>query len=146
MYAWASTEGNKNLGYSNAGESGYTTITSTFTSTGSTTISYYMSTAGDAFIDSLSIKEITTVDMTNYIPEVVVQDQATNGLVVQSSVNAGDYVVVDKEELVTNGTFDTDTDWNKGIGWTIDATNNFNAVGNNATGDLAQSSTWVGEV
>ena len=57
--------------------------------------------------------------MTNDIPEVIVQDQATNGLVVQSSVNAGDYVVVDKEELVTNGTFDTDTDWTKSTGWSI---------------------------
>ena len=63
----------------------------------------------------------TEVDLTNYIPEVIVQDQATNGLVVQSSVNAGDYVVIDKEELVINGTFDTDSDWTKGTGWTIGA-------------------------
>ena len=61
----------------------------------------------------------TEIDMTGMLPEVIVQSQATNGLVVQSSVNAGDYVVVDKEELVTNGTFDTDTDWNKQTGWTI---------------------------
>jgi hypothetical protein len=38
----------------------------------------------------------TEIDMTDNMPEVQVQDQATNGLVVQSSVNAGDYVVVDK--------------------------------------------------
>ena len=50
----------------------------------------------DIIVDNISVKEITTVDMTNYIPEVTVQDQATNGLVVQSSVLAGDYVVVDK--------------------------------------------------
>jgi len=61
------------------------------------------------YYSNISVKEITTVDMTNDIPEVTVQDQATDGLVVQSSVNAGDYVVIDKEELITNGTFDTDT-------------------------------------
>jgi hypothetical protein len=48
------------------------------------------------------------IDMTDNMPEVTVHEQNDeNGLVVQSSVNAGDYVVVDKEELVTNGTFDT---------------------------------------
>ncbi|MGB1226472.1 MAG: hypothetical protein ACPG9K_01160, partial [Poseidonibacter sp.] len=57
-------------------------------------------------------------DASSYIPEVHIQDQATNGLIVQQAVNKGDYVVVDREELVTNGTFDTDSDWNK-TGWTI---------------------------
>ena len=89
----------------------------------------------DFDIDNISVKEITTVDMTNYIPEVQVQDQATNGLVVQSSVNAGDYVVVDKEELVTNGTFDTDV-----VGWSIlSGTPTFSSTGGQllltATGD-----------
>ena len=73
-----------------------------------------------AVIDNISVREITTVDMTNDIPEVTVLDQATNGLVVQSSVNAGSYVVVDKEELVTNGTFDSDTS-----GW---GTNDFGSL------------------
>ena len=77
----------------------------------------------------------TEVDLTNYIPEVIIQDQATNGLVVQSSVNAGDYVVVDKEELVTNGTFDTDV-----VGWSIlSGTPTFSSTGGQllltATGD-----------
>jgi hypothetical protein len=55
------------------------------------------------------------IDMTDNMPEVTVQDQATNGLVVQSSVNAGDYVVVDKEELVDNGDFELgdNGDWTK---------------------------------
>ena len=75
--------------------------------------------AGNIYGNNISVREITTVDMTNDIPEVQVQDQAANGLVVQSSVNAGDYVVVDKEELVTNGTFDADTNWTKQTGWTI---------------------------
>jgi hypothetical protein len=30
-----------------------------------------------------------------------------------------EYVEVDGEELITNGGFDTDSDWNKGAGWTI---------------------------
>jgi hypothetical protein len=30
-----------------------------------------------------------------------------------------EYVEVDGEELITNGNFDTDSDWNKGAGWTI---------------------------
>jgi hypothetical protein len=42
------------------------------------------------------------IDMTDNMPEVTVQYQATNGLVVQGSVNAGDYVVVDK--LIKQGT------------------------------------------
>ena len=71
----------------------------------------------------------TTVDMTTMMPEVIVQDQATNGLVVQSSVNAGDYVVVDKEELVTgnDSSFDTSqgswttSSYNDVIPWSWDA-------------------------
>jgi hypothetical protein len=47
-----------------------------------------------AYVDNISVREITTVDMTNDMPEVTIQDQAEDGLVVQSSVNAGDYVVV----------------------------------------------------
>lgn len=78
-----------------------------------------------------SVREIQSKSATDYIPEVTVQDQATYGLTTQSSVNAGDYVVVDRKELVTNGTFDTDTGWIKQTGWTIsggvatcDGTNN----------------------
>ena len=41
----------------------------------------------------------TTVNLANHIPEVQVLDQATDGLVVQSSVNAGGYVVVDGTEV-----------------------------------------------
>lgn len=70
----------------------------------------YMSSGSSYTIDNISVREIKTIDMTDNIPEVTVQDQATNGLVVQSAVNAGDYVVVDKEELVTNGTFETVAD------------------------------------
>jgi len=70
-------------------------------------------------IDNISVREIKTIDMTNNMLNYTIQDQATNGLVVQSSVNAGDFVVVDKEELVTNGGFDSDTNWSKGTGWSI---------------------------
>jgi hypothetical protein len=49
--------------------------------------------------DNISVREITTVDMTNDMPEVTIQDQSEHGLVVQSSVNAGDYVVVDGTEV-----------------------------------------------
>lgn len=59
-------------------------------------------------IKNISVREIQTKSAIDYIPEVYVQDQATYGLITQQSVNAGDYVVVDREELVTNGTFDTD--------------------------------------
>lgn len=35
-------------------------------------------------------------DGLNFIPDVYVQDQATNGLITQQSVNKGDYVIVDR--------------------------------------------------
>jgi hypothetical protein len=60
-----------------------------------------------AEFDNISVREITTIDMTDNMPEVTVQ--ATNGLVVQSAVNAGDYVVVDKELNEWNH-FDADAD------------------------------------
>ena len=47
----------------------------------------------------------------------------------------GDFEELGDEE-VTNGTFDTDSDWSKGTGWTIE---NGQAVGLNATGNLSQS-------
>lgn len=56
----------------------------------------------------ISVKEIQTYDGTQHIPEVIVQDQATDGLNVQQSVSKGEMVVVDREELVENGTFDID--------------------------------------
>jgi len=40
--------------------------------------------------------------------DIQVVAEVSTGLVVDSAVNKGDYVVVDKEELVTNGTFDFD--------------------------------------
>jgi hypothetical protein len=37
------------------------------------------------------------------------------------------------EEVITNGTFDTDTDWSKGTGWTIsDGTANFSVTGSSS--------------
>jgi hypothetical protein len=47
-----------------------------------------------------------------------------------------EYVEVDGEELVTNGGFDTDSDWTKGTGWTISG-----GKGNGASagGDLTQT-------
>jgi hypothetical protein len=94
-----------------------TRISEVFTTVSGSTnteIFLYVNVAGSSYFDNISVREIKTIDMTDNMPEVTVQDQATNGLVVQSSVNAGDYVVVDKEELVTNGTFDTDIN-----GWTL---------------------------
>ena len=69
---------------------------------------------------NISVKEITTADLTSYMPEVQVQDQATNGLVVQSSVNAGDYVVASSSVEVTNGDLTTDTS-----GWAFTAPSTF---------------------
>jgi hypothetical protein len=57
-------------------------------------------------------RECVVADLSDKIPDVTVQDQATNGLTTQSDVSAGDYVVVDREELVTNGTFDSDPNLN----------------------------------
>ncbi len=56
-----------------------------------------------------------SVDGTNCVPTVTVQNQEADGLEIVSAVNKGDVVVVDKCELVTNGGFDNDTD-----GWTLD--------------------------
>lgn len=42
------------------------------------------------------VKKIQSINLSNYIPETIVQDEATNGLTLQSSVDAGDYVVVDR--------------------------------------------------
>ncbi|RLG55111.1 MAG: hypothetical protein DRN95_08135, partial [Candidatus Hydrothermarchaeota archaeon] len=47
--------------------------------------------------------------------DIQVTAEVSTGLVVDSAVNKGDYVVINKEELVTNGTFDIDTS-----GWTAD--------------------------
>ena len=47
-------------------------------------------------IDNISVREIQTINLSNYIPETIVQDEATNGFTLQTSVNAGDYVVVDR--------------------------------------------------
>jgi hypothetical protein len=69
----------------------------------------------DSIIDNISVREIQTADLSDKIPDVTVQDQATNGLTTQSDVSAGDYVVLDREELVTNGTFDSDTSGWSGI-------------------------------
>ena len=68
---------------------------------------------GYFFIDNISVKEVATLDFTNYIPEFTVRDGSNDAVV----VNKGNYVVHGEE--VINGTFDTDTDWTKGIGWTI---------------------------
>jgi hypothetical protein len=62
----------------------------------------------NGIVENISVREIQTADLSDKIPDVTVQDQATNGLTVQSAVSAGDYVVVDREELVTNGAFDSD--------------------------------------
>ena len=47
--------------------------------------------------------------------ETYVQDQATNGLVTQQACNEGDWLVVDRENVVVNGTFDSDiSGWSDG--------------------------------
>lgn len=71
-----------------------------------------------------SVRKIQSINLSNYIPEVLVQEEATNGLTLQSSVNAGDYVVVDRKELVTNGKFDTTNNWVIYEGTSLDTTNN----------------------
>jgi hypothetical protein len=77
---------------------------------------------GDEIVVDLSVREIQTADLSDKIPDVTVQDQATNGLTTQSDVSAGDYVVLDREELVTNGTFDSGTS-----GW---GNTNYNSTDN----------------
>ena len=53
------------------------------------------------------------VDSDDTDERIDVTAEVSTGLVVDGKVKRGDYVVVDKEELVTNGTFDVDTN-----GWT----------------------------
>jgi hypothetical protein len=62
-------------------------------------------------------------------------DDKVNGLTCQIAHEKGD-IVQTGNELVTNGGFDTDTDWNKGTGWTIGGGV---ATCDGATGALYQS-------
>jgi len=102
---------------------------------------------GSVTIDNISIKEITQADLTADMPEVQVQDQATNGLVVQSAVSAGDYVVVDKEELITNGTFDTDVSgWSSANGYILTNENNTLKVESVGTSDFGATQSFTTEV
>ena len=89
-------------------------FSSTSTSLYITTISQ---TTDSAYIDNISVKELpqatlpvapfTTSNATN-TDELL--DDSVNGLTTQYAHNKGD-IVVAGSELVTNGTFDTDTDW-----------------------------------
>lgn len=102
------------------------------------TIRVYIS---DTFanIDNISVREIRFKSAVDLVPDVIVQDQTTYGLTTQSSVLAGDYVVVDRQDLVTNGTFDSDTYWSKDTYWTI-SSGTANIVSTSTVQYLTQSS------
>ena len=94
------------------------------------------SAVGQFQIDDISIKEYTAADM-----DVTRATAATrvdeNGLVNYAEV-------VSDTELVTNGDFDTDTDWTKGAGWTISG-GNLNASNVNAVSTTQAGYTFVGK-
>lgn len=69
---------------------------------------------GVDYFDNISVREVQTIDFSRngQHPFEVYTNIA---LVAPNNVLAGDYVVVDNPELVTNGTFDTDVSgWNYG--------------------------------
>lgn len=72
-------------------------------------------------LDNISVREVQTIDFSRngQHPFEVYTNIA---LVAPNNVLAGDYVVVDNPELITNGKFDTDTSgWTSG-GWTSGGT------------------------
>lgn len=70
--------------------------------------------AGDyTDFDNISVKEVQTIDFSRS-GQHPFEVYTNTALTSPNNVLAGDYVVVDTPELVTNGTFDTDTS-----GWTI---------------------------
>jgi len=86
----------------------------TAVSTNPLSIYAYNISGGTAFtIDNISVKEVQGFEAPKEIP------------------------VANGAELVTNGTFDTDTGWTKGVGWSIGGGV---AVAASITGDLQQSS------
>ena len=70
-----------------------------------------MSTDTYVLIDNISVREITNIDYStgnrdndsSFVPEVTVQDQATDGMVTTADVYAGDYVAVDRGNLFSLG-------------------------------------------
>jgi len=112
IYLGSGVGGNSILNINTAG-------TYLFKAAATTTISLMVA-SGSEYFDNISVKEITNIDYStgnrdddsSFVPEVTVQDQAVDGLVTTADVYTGDYVVVDREELVTNGTFDSgSTGW-----------------------------------
>jgi hypothetical protein len=93
--------------YTDSQEDGVHSVVFVANSTVLQILGRYFSLGETRYFSNISVREIQTADLSDMIPNVTVQDQATNGLNVQSAVSAGDFVVVDREELVTNGTFST---------------------------------------
>ena len=95
-------------------------ISVTFTAK-TTTARLYMArdvSIGTYTFDNISVKEIQTADFTNTAPTVteIITDGSNS---TSGAVSKGEYVLDGTGELVTNGTFNSDTDWDKGSGWTI---------------------------
>lgn len=95
-----------------------------FTAVGNGSLWIRQQTSGTTNITSISVKEYTSADM-----DVTRATAATrvdeNGLVNYAEIIGG--------ELVDNGSFTTDSDWNKGTGWTISGGNaSFNTTTNNS--------------
>jgi len=95
------SDGSSYVDFRHSNETG--SFSGTFTATGSSMIVrlYNGSTTGTISLDNISVKEVLPAAVTT------------------AAISKGDYVVLDKEELVTNGTFDNDSDWTRQTGWTI---------------------------
>ena len=84
------------------------------------------------------LRTITGVNESDLFLDSEATSVATNtGIVERSIVGVHDanFVRPLGDEEITNGGFDTDSNWTKGTGWTIA---NGKAVGTNATGNLSQ--------
>ena len=64
-------------------------------------------------INNISVREITTADLTNYMPDVRVETSTSTGATTTADIAVGDYVVPEEFNRVSNGKFDSDLNgWN----------------------------------
>lgn len=81
------------------------------------------------------------IDFSNDVPDVTIQDQVTNGNILTTAVAKDDYVVVDKKNFVTNGTFDSDTNgWTPSAGATLASIGGVLSVVGNGTATFPSAS------
>ena len=109
--------------YTNGNYSLYITVPSN-----QTTLAFWGNTGGSSFsIDNVSLTDASSD---------FIFDRASSATRINSSGLVQDMQSITDPELVLNGTFDTDSDWSKGTGWSIA---NGEAILTNGSGSLSKS-------